>query len=160
MSVNIGQMGPESSQEVANLLKVVVAPLPYYSKAAIDSEIGKYDADSLVKLTQDDPNSVIVAHVSNHPIGFCISNLNDGLIWLAWIGVHPQYRNHGIAGLLFEELDRTAVVRQSHKIWADCRTDNEVMKTLFPKMGYTRICTVTNHWYKHDYFLWEKVITQ
>jgi ribosomal protein S18 acetylase RimI-like enzyme len=158
MSIFIQSMCVEERHNVSGLVKAVIAPLSYYNLTARESEIAKYDAGSLADLIRDDPLSVLVARDTDLPVGFCISKFDDGLIWLAWVGVLQEYRCKKVAARLLQKLEETAPARGCHKIWADCRTENEVMKRMFPQIGYTQICTVNNHWYKQDFILWEKVI--
>lgn len=154
-----GALVAARSETIADLIRNVIAPLGYYSEEARRAEIAKYTAGNIARMANEDPASVLAAIVDSTPVGFCISEIDDGLIWLSWIGVHPRFRQQGIAELLLEALEQTAPQRRCHKVWCDCRTTNEPSRRLLARVGYRQFATVTNHWYKHDYFLWEKELT-
>ena len=120
-------------------------------------EIEKYTPDRLREVIEDDPDSVLIATATDGAIiGFCISTVDDGLIWLAWFGVDPQARRTGVGRALLDALQRTVRARGAHKTWCDCRTTNAVSATLLMSAGFTRICTLKNHWYGHDFLLLER----
>src|SRR5712664_71514 len=124
-------------EDVLNRLFVdIVQSLPYYNETAKRSEIAKYTPQLLRDPVKKDPDSVLVAHLAEKLVGFCFSNMDDGLVWLAWFGVHPSYRKHGVGRALLERLDETVRSRRSHKIWCDCRTENEASKIVLARHGY------------------------
>jgi ribosomal protein S18 acetylase RimI-like enzyme len=146
-------------EDVLNRLFVdIVQSLPYYNETAKRSEIAKYTPQLLQEHVKKDPDSVLVAHLDEKLVGFCFSNIDDGLVWLAWFGVHPSYRKHGVGRALLERLDQTVRSRGSHKIWCDCRPENEASKIVLARHGYAALCTVRNHWYGQDFILWEKAV--
>ena len=102
-----------------------------------------------------DVDSVLVATVNTQIVGFCFSNIDDGLIWLSWFGVRPEYRRHGIGTALLNALDARAKRAGAHKVWCDCRTDNVASRATLADSGYREICTLVNHWYGQDFLLWE-----
>ncbi len=114
----------------------IVQSLPYYNETAKRSEIAKYTPQLLREHVKKDPDSVLVAHLAEKLVGFCFGNMDDGLVWLAWFGVHPSYRKHGVGRALLERLDETVRSRRSHKIWCDCRTENEASKIVLARHGY------------------------
>ena len=156
--VHIAPMRETEAEMVATLVRDIVEPLPYYNQLARQSEIAKYSADHLLASMQEDPHSVAVARVDDQVVGFSISRFDDFLIWISWIGVHPEARRSGVARALLADIERTAVLRGAHKVWADSRTDNSVMAVLFPQAGYERIATIARHWYQQDFHLWQKLI--
>jgi len=124
-------------EDVLNRLFVdIVQSLPYYNETAKRSEIAKYTPQLLREHVKKDPDSVLVAHLAEKLVGFCFGNMDDGLVWLAWFGVHPSYRKHGVGRALLERLDETVRSRRSHKIWCDCRTENEASKIVLARHGY------------------------
>ena len=137
----------------------LIEPLEYYSVPARKAEIAKYSSDHLHKLIQQDPASVLVAKAQADLAGFCISEYDDGLLWICWFGVQPKWRRQGVVSALLHELERTASSRGCHKIWCDCRSNNEPSKAVLTRNGFKQICSVTNHWYGQDFILWEKPIS-
>jgi ribosomal protein S18 acetylase RimI-like enzyme len=154
----IGPMSEEEAECTSILFKEVVIALPYYNDLAKQSEIAKYSAALLKDTILVDPNLILVAKVGTHMAGFCISKPDDGLVWLSWIGVHPQFRRKRIGYCLLDKLEKIVKNSVSHKIWCDCRTENKASKQLLASRGYAQICTVTNHWYGQDFILWEKLV--
>jgi ribosomal protein S18 acetylase RimI-like enzyme len=155
--VMIESMAPGEADAVSRLFSQVVAELPYYNVEAKDSETKQHSPAALRHSVAEDPYSVMVAKADGI-VGFCISRYDDGLIWLAWFGVHPLHRHRGIASALLDRLEHTLPERNSHKIWCDSRTNNEPSIKLLSSRCYEQICTVRNHWYGLDFILWEKII--
>jgi ribosomal protein S18 acetylase RimI-like enzyme len=118
----------EEAEQLSLLFTQVVTALPYYNGTAKRSELGKYSSDLLRDSISSDPDSVLVARDEREIVGFCLSREDDELIWLAWFGVHQSYRRRGIGSALLQKLEETVRNGRSHKIWCDCRTDNEASK--------------------------------
>lgn len=156
--VNIVQLAASRAPQVAALVRSVIEPLEYYNERARSEEIAKYGTEELIALATRDRFSVLVALSSGVESGFCISEYDDGLIWLDWFGVASAFRHRGIGNSLLRALEESTAARQCHKIWCDSRTSNLASEAVLARSGYSKICTVQNHWYGQDFFLWEKVI--
>lgn len=156
--ITISNLISGATEAVSTLIEKVVSPLDYYSEAARRAEIAKYTPENLVALIREDQQSILIASDPAGPVGFCISRFDDGLLWLAWIGVAASHRHTGLAMELLRALEASARTRGAHKLWCDCRTTNAASKALLERFGFRIICTVKNHWYGHDYHLWEKLI--
>jgi ribosomal protein S18 acetylase RimI-like enzyme len=156
--ITVAEMRAAQAVAVGRCVEEVISPLEYYSETARQSEIAKYTSQELALSVRQDPFSVLIALKDDDVAGFCLSHVDDGIIWLSWIGVSPSFRGCGIAGALLRRLEETVRPRQCHKIWCDCRTNNVKSKSLLSAVGYRIICTVENHWYGHDYYLWERII--
>ena len=154
----VGRMRPEEAKELNQLFGRIVGSLPYYNEAAKRSELAKYSTELLVESAENDPDSVLVARMGDQVVGFCFSKNDDGLVWLAWFGVHPSFRRQGIGSHLLATLEATVSNGRSHKIWCDCRTENEASRLALIRHGYSELCTVRNHWYGQDFILWEKLV--
>jgi ribosomal protein S18 acetylase RimI-like enzyme len=146
------------AEEVSSFFQSVLTSLPYYNAAAKGGELAKYTSDRLCEWVSTDPESVLVAKVGGRPAGFCFSNNDDQTIWLAWLGVHPGCRRVGVGTALLERLYLRAQKLMSHKIWCDSRTDNQASAALLRRQGYAQICTLKRHWYRQDFFIWEKYV--
>jgi ribosomal protein S18 acetylase RimI-like enzyme len=157
-SVAIVRMKLEEAEQTNSLFRKVVRALPYYNSRAKKSEQTKYTVSQLKKLISSDPESVLIAKREKNIIGFCFSRVDDEMIWLSWIGVHPNYRQQGLGTALLSALDERAKKLKSHKIWCDSRTNNEASKLILSHFGYRQLCAVRDHWYRQDFFLWEKPI--
>jgi ribosomal protein S18 acetylase RimI-like enzyme len=145
-------------EPLSQLFREVISVLPYYNETAKRSELAKYSSTLLLESVNNDPDSVLVAKVAGKLAGFCLSRDDDGVIWLSWFGVHHSYRRKGIGSALLQRLEETVRDGRAHKIWCDCRTENEASKTLLNDRGYTQLCIVRNHWYGQDFILWEKFV--
>lgn len=159
ISLVVDRMQPHEAKVLSELFAEVLSLLPYYNDAAKASELAKYLPKSLQESTGRDPDSVLVARTIDRIVGFCFSHNDDGVVWLSWFGVHPQYRGVGVGSALLEKLENTVRSGRSHKIWCDCRTENEPSKDALSKQGYLPLCTVKNHWYGQDFILWEKLVS-
>ena len=154
----VAPMWAGEANELNHLFVRIVEALPYYNDTAKRSEIAKYSAESLRESAEKEPDSVLVARVGEQIVGFCFSESDDGLVWLAWFGVDPSFRNQGVGSQLLTKLEDTVRSGRSHKIWCDCRTENEASKVALARHGYVQLCTVRNHWYGQDFILWEKLV--
>jgi ribosomal protein S18 acetylase RimI-like enzyme len=154
----VSPMGYNEADQLGLLFGQVLRALPYYNQRAQASELAKYSSDELRELVLADPGSVLVAKIGQRLAGFCVSREDDMLVWLSWIGVHPECRRKGIASALLGALDERARALGAHKIWCDSRTNNELSKTVLAAYGYRQICTIRNHWYGQDFILWEKSV--
>jgi ribosomal protein S18 acetylase RimI-like enzyme len=158
LTLRIEPMRVHDASVVAEMVRTVVEPLTNYNALARRSEVAKYSADQLVDAITDDPYAVAVARRGGEAVGFSISKFDDYLIWIAWLGVLPSARRRGVARALLADIEQTARLRGAHKVWADSRTDNAPMAALFPSVGYERIATLEQHWYRQDFHLWHKIV--
>jgi len=154
----ISPMERDDAEQVSSLFRSVLLPLSYYNDAAKDCELAKYTPGRLIEMVTNDPDSIMVARDSGEVAGYCFSERNDGLIWLAWFGIHPGYRGRGIGGDLLQALDHRTLKAGSHKVWCDCRTNNAESKSVLLRHGFLPLCTAKNHWHGQDFILWEKVL--
>lgn len=158
MSLKIVNANKNHIESITSLFEEVITDLPYYNDFAKHHEANKYNKDALVKKIDEDPLSVIIALENNKIVGFCFSRFDDMVIWLEWFGVCKSNRKMGIAQKIVSYLESTVKIRDAHKIWCDCRTENVKSINLLSKCGYLPICTITNHWYRQDFILWQKEI--
>jgi ribosomal protein S18 acetylase RimI-like enzyme len=155
----VDTMKAEEADALSRLFSDVLAALPYYNDTAKRSELKKYAAESLRCVAAIDPGRILVAKLSGEIVGFCFSKYDDDLIWIDWFGVHPAHRRSGIASALLEELEQAAAKAGVHKIWCDCRTENDPSKVILIYRKYSPICTIKKHWYGQDFILWEKLVS-
>ena len=152
------RIGPIAAHEVdalAALMREIIEPLAYYNAPAIRSELTKYSAAALRELVAGDAQAILVARDGTDLVGFCVTRFDDGTIWLSWFGTAVRARGRGIGAALIAALKATLPSRDAHKIWCDSRTDNVESASVLERAGFTRVATLTDHWYHQDYFLWE-----
>lgn len=157
-SIAISCPREEGIAEASTLFAKIVLSLPYYNEAARCSEASKYSPRRLEQMIASDVDSVLVATVNKQIVGFCFSNIDDGLIWLSWFGVSPKYRGCGVGTALLSALDDRAKRAAAHKIWCDSRPNNVASRLTLAGSGYREICTLVNHWYGQDFLLWERSV--
>lgn len=144
--------------EVSALFETILTGLPYYNAVAKATEMAKYRPESIASAIATDPQFTLVARLEGVLAGFCFSQKDDGLIWLAWFGVAAAYRRQGVGTAILEALVKRSLSSGSHKIWCDSRTSNTPSRSLLEKCGFRAICTVANHWYGQDFILWERFV--
>jgi len=152
----IDQMTPDLADAVSQLVCDTIRALECYNHRARTEEIAKYSPAKLRQMSAEDTDSVIVATLDGDPVGFCISRYDDGLIWLCWFGVRSEQRRSGVGAALLEALRQSASRRNAHKIWCDTRTSNLASAQALTKAGFSKICELRNHWYRQDFYLWER----
>ncbi len=141
------------------LFTSVLVDIPYYNPLAKENEKNRYDTDELAKKLEDDPQSIIVIKDDEKIGAFCFSRFDDFTIWLEWFGVSPSYRGLGLSRLLLKKLEESAKARKCHKIWCDTRTENLAAIHILTNFGYEKITEIKDHWYRQDFFLWQKFIS-
>lgn len=151
-------MTSDDVSEVVDLFNEILSTLKYYNELAVKTEQAKYTVSKLEEKIKEDPLSVILIKENLLIVGFCFNRFDDYTVWLEWFGVKSDYRRKGIANALLNELDKSALERQCHKVWCDCRTNNLISKKVLTSNGYLPIATVNNHWYGQDFILWNKLI--
>lgn len=158
ISPTIGPLHLSELSAAATLIQGVITPLEYYTPEARNAEVAKYTSDELEALATSDPLSVIVARSGGELVGFCISKYDDGIIWLAWFGVREDQRGMGISSELLRVLETRTRDCGCHKVWCDTRTTNLRSQHVLGRSGFSRTCTLENHWYGQDFYIWEKLV--
>lgn len=144
---------------VRRLFLDMLREIPYYHAIAKQDEARKYSLSNLVTRVRKDRNSIVCAvNSSGSILGFTINHFDDYTIWLEWIVVSRSARNKGVGTLLFKDLFRMSRLHGCHKVWSDCRTNNEPSKALLKKTGFKKIAEIKNHWYRQDFILWERFV--
>jgi ribosomal protein S18 acetylase RimI-like enzyme len=156
--IRISPLSQSLCTPASQLISAVISDLDYYSSAAQQAEISKYTAENLLELIRSDPYSVLLATADETPIGFSISIYDDKLIWLAWFGVAKHHRSKGVGQRLLNSTIEHVQVRGCHKIWCDSRTSNTESCGVLRRAGFREICRLENHWYGHDFYLWERFV--
>jgi ribosomal protein S18 acetylase RimI-like enzyme len=152
-------MRSEEADQLSQFFGQVLESLPYYNRRAKTGELAKYSPFRLRDAASTDPSSVLVAKIGQELAGFCFSHADDATTWLAWFGVHSDYRRRGIGTDLLRAVEQRALEMGRHKVWCDSRTDNEASKSALACHGYVQICTIQKHWYQQDFILWEKLLS-
>lgn len=155
----VAPMCADNASQVSSLFADIVSELPYYNIQAKDAEISKYASVRLLAQIEEDPHSVLVATFGGDIAGFAFSQFDDGLIWLAWFGVHQHYRRNGIATAILDAIISRARNSRAHKIWCDCRTTNLASRYVLDRAFFQPVSTFNRHWYDQDYIIWEKLVS-
>lgn len=146
---------PARAQEAAELVAATIEGLPFYNRRAKAEEIARYGRAQLVASVEGDPDSVLIASSDGQLAGFCISTCEAGLVWLSWFGVAASHRRRGVGSALLRELATTLARRGAHKIWCDTVVENVVSQSVLKAFGFRETARFSNHWYGHDFFIWE-----
>ena len=138
----------------------VISNTHYYNRSARDEELQTYKIINLKKMIKDPKMVVFSAKVDNKIAGFGFAKFDSRMIHFLWIGIAINYRRMGIGTKLHKFIYSYAkkCVPKIHKIWGDTRTNNIQSINLLKKMGFVKIATLINHWYRQDYFLWERLL--
>ncbi len=112
--------------QVEGLLKTLGLFHPHLDTQDIYSTKIKSDAESIILALQD-----------NKPVG-CIFFVYDP--WISTIfhlGVHPEYRNKGIASQLLEEAERRIQSREANSVGIHVENQNKEALEFYRKRGYS-----------------------
>ena len=144
----------------SRLMRKVIQSLTIYNDLARNGESAKYSPGELRQRIADDRDSVIVAVRGDKIVGFCVNRKDDGTLLIEWYGVHADCRGQGVGRRLVERIVASAPRRGCHKVWCDCNTQSTASKTLLRAMGFHAAATLLNHWYGHDFTLWERPVAK
>lgn len=151
-------MRPAEAVETANVMHQVIRGTRLYNQRARKGECAKFSAEVLLAKRQAWAPAVLVALEQDQPVGFCVSEIQDEVIWIYWLGVSPGHRGKGLAGRLLRRLESEARKAGISKIWCDSRVQNTPIRLLLTSLGYETLCTIKNHWYGQDFMLWQKFL--
>jgi RimJ/RimL family protein N-acetyltransferase len=149
---------PRDVVQVAALFRYVVSQLPDYNEAAKQSALSTYHTPTLQGMISSGKAVVLTAKYNDQCIGFCISQQDRGIMWLAWYGVHPHWRRQGVGGALLDTLGLRVREQGMHKIWTNCRPTSQAARRTLGRAGFEEICLLSNHWYGQDYLLLQKYL--
>lgn len=156
--MNIRYFKNEDNKPVALLFENIVTDLVYYNDLAKENELDRYTERKLIEKIEEDSKSIIVAEENNKIIGVCFNRFDDYTIWLEWILTSSESRKKGVGKELIKALEKSAIERNCHKIWCDCRTSNLISKSFLKSAGFNIITTIENHWYKQDFVILQKFL--
>ena len=75
--VRVDPMLPQEAGAVADLIRTIIAPLPYYNEQARHGEIAKHTATDLQRAIAGDQLSVAVARQDGRMVGFSVTRFDD-----------------------------------------------------------------------------------
>ncbi len=145
-------------EQIEKLFVQTVNEIPYYNELAKSNEISHYTFENLIEKIKEDKYSIIIAIENDKLLGFCFNRFDDYTIWLEWIITQKDYRKSGIGNMILKKLQEYSLKRKCHKIWCDCRTTNAISKSFLEKFGFKFIVELKNHWYKQDFYIFDKEI--
>jgi ribosomal protein S18 acetylase RimI-like enzyme len=148
----------EDLKQVITLFENELIRIPYYNQLAKDHEKEHYSLVNLTTKIRHDPKSIIVAKDQGNIVGICFNRFDDFTIWLEWIITDNRNKRTGVGKKLLEKLFESALERDCHKVWCDCRTDNVISKSFLIKNGFTELCEIKKHWYQQDFILLERFV--
>lgn len=152
-TISVAPAGVDDAEAMSHLMRSIIEPLPYYNAIAKQTEIAKYSPEALREAIEEESQLILAAKADDAVIGFCIGAFDSGTIWLSWYGVSSAWQGHGVGKMLLESLIATTRHLGIHKIWCDCRTENQHSRDILQKAGFQEICTIENHWYGQDFVL-------
>lgn len=143
---------------LSNFYQHIIKNSPYYSRIAIKEELKRFSIKNLRKEFKDKNNLYIIAEEGDKIIGARNGYYEAGIFWSDWGVVNPLYRRKGISRTLMTFLEKKLKKEGIHKIWCDSRTTNKESVAALGKLGFKKIVTIKNHWYKQNFILWQKLL--
>lgn len=154
--MRISNLPVRDRHKYAALFRRIIICCPYYSAAAKRDQIREHVGKDFNARLRRKANIYLAAYDGRELCGFCFGKEDAGTFWIEWYGVAPEHRRQGIARALMVNLARTVRKRSIPKLWCDSRTSNRESNGMLRSMGFRRIVKIRNHWYGHDFYLWEK----
>ncbi len=148
----------QSIKEILNFIQEIINKTFYYSKFARSEEIKRFSPVLIRKELKDKNNLFLIAKDNDKTAGILNGYYEAGMFWIDWVVVNPSSRRNGIAESLMNYLEGKLKKEKVHKIWCDCRTINKESVSLLKKLKFKKITKIKNHWYKQDFYLWQKYL--
>ena len=155
MAVTVSHAVAQDAAALADLFRQIVGPLEIYSEAARAEQLSKYTAAEFARLIADASSGVLLARIDGVPLGFAITEDENGPVWLEWYGVAAGARGRGVGEALLRFVVEEAKRHDATRVWCDTRTENSASNALLERLGFRMLCTLPRHWHRQDYFLWE-----
>ncbi len=156
--MNISKLTPRDVDEFSRLVTDVIQNTPYYSEWGRISECSGYKFESIKNRMLDKNFLFLAAKINKRIVGFSAGHHDFGTFWLDWIGIDKNFRKRCIGTGLLVFLEKYLKGKGVHKIWLDTiQTNNEAIN-FFRKAKFKRICSLKNHWYNQDFYLWGKFL--
>ncbi|MGL9773752.1 MAG: GNAT family acetyltransferase [Sodalis sp. (in: enterobacteria)] len=83
-----------------------------------------------------DPDLFLVAEVAGEVVGSIMGGYDGHRGAAYYLGVHPDYRGHGIANALISRLEKKLIARGCPKINLMIRGDNDAVISMYEKLEY------------------------
>jgi len=148
----------KSTKQISNFVQGIVNKTFYYSKSARSKEIKKFSPLAVKKDLKDKNKLFLIAKDDNRIAGVLNGYYEAGMFWIDWIVVGSSFRRNGVAKSLMNYLEKKLKREKIHKIWCDCRTTNKESISLLKKLKFKKIAKIKRHWYKQDFYLWQKYL--
>lgn len=145
-------------KQTSQLLKKIINRTFYYSKLARKKELEKFNPAIIRKEFKDKNNLFLVAKNKEKIIGVLNGYYEAGMFWADWLVVDSKFRRSEVAESLMDYLEEKFKKEKVHKIWCDCRTVNKESIALLKKLKFKKIVKIDKHWYKQDFYLWQKYL--
>ncbi len=147
--------------DIKSLSKIgrqIISTTDYYSNSAKKAEIKKFNLSELEKDLKNNKKLFLLAKDKEKIVGFCFGHLDCGTFWLDWIGVLPEHRKNKIGTALIKSIETGAQKLGAHKIWCDSLENNKESINLLSKCDFKKMTLIKKHWYKQNFYLWQKFI--
>jgi ribosomal protein S18 acetylase RimI-like enzyme len=136
--------------------KVILGLEGIYSLEARVGESCKYTTDGLRKRMKEDDMFDYISVEDNKIVGFLIGHIDANALFIEWIGVDNDNRKVGVMSSLLSDIEKICLEKGVNRIWCDTNQKNEPAIGFFRKNGFNVFGTITNFWFGHDYYFWEK----
>lgn len=101
----------------------------------------------------------MVAEVEGKLVGFCLAASEDAQGYVITMDVLDEYRRHGIASALLEEVEQRLAARDVTEVWLETATDNDTAIAFWQRHGYRKQGVRKNYYPgKRDAFTMRKSI--
>ncbi|MFP4568091.1 MAG: GNAT family N-acetyltransferase [Candidatus Woesearchaeota archaeon] len=156
--MEIKNLSVKEIKAYSNLARKVISSSSYYTEDARSEEIKKFSEESLQEKIKDESNFFVFIEDNGEVVAFFSGYFDAGTFWASWLGVDFNYRNKGFGKRILIYVERELKRRGIHKVWFDTLVNNVEIINLVEMLGFKKVTRINNHWYKQDFYLWEKFI--
>jgi len=129
--------------------------LEFYNDEFKAFEKRRVNANLVRALFEYDPHHLLLLKKDGQRAGFMISGPDNGVVFLYWSYILPEFRNSKLAivgNTFFKEYFDNG---NWHKLSTLTRTDNRTARIILKRFGWTDVATLEKHIFGEDYKIFE-----
>jgi len=129
--------------------------LEFYNKEFKAFEKQRINANLVRALFEYDPHHLLLLKKDGQRAGFMISGPDNGVVFLYWSYILPEFRNSKLAivgNTVFKEYFDNG---NWHKLSTLTRTDNRTARIILKRFGWTQVAELKKHIFGEDYLVYE-----
>lgn len=151
-------MHPHEARETARLIHDIILNVPWLDEQDRLSQALAYSPEALRHFISQHPTRVLIAKDRHYVVGFCLHTRESDHYRLAWYGVHPDWRQHGIGSDLIGSFMHLMRAEWAGCVRHHCHLQNRVSYHILQSYGFQEVESPLPPWRGKDYHTLERKI--